>query len=276
MSTPTQPHVAPEVHIPPVEAWRQDSPIGVPEGLAALSDAAAAEELSVQRRFLNLHEVPQISFEDARPAFPALANSFPQEWKQQVRQLRARLSQMQADVSRRQEHSLQVVSICSLDAERPRHGLAANLAYMLATVQENRVLVVDGRVGQPGLGEALGMPLTQGLCEATRLKREDLPNCMRRISGSQLYLMPTGQADTFGFDPIDLRGLHVLLHGLRTQFDWIVIDSPSFDNPADAMLMSQCADGTLFVVEREKDNFAALSKALGETQGRYLLGAVLV
>lgn len=276
MSAPHSPSPKPEVGIPPVEAWREASPVGVAEGLAALSDAAAAESLKTQRRFLNLHEVPQISFEEARPAFPVLGNSFPQEWKHQIRQLRARLAQMQNDVASRQEHSLQVVSLCSLRTAAPRHGLAANLAYMLATVQENRVLVIDGRVGQPGLGESLGLPLTQGLCEATRLKREDLPNCMRRISGSQLYLMPTGQADTFGFDPIDLRGLHVLLHGLRSQFDWILVDSPSFDNPADAMLMSQCADGTLFVVEREKDNFAALSKALGETQGRYLLGAVMV
>lgn len=266
----------PEVGLPPVEDWRSSAPVDVAEGLAALSDAAATGELGTQRRFLNLHEIPQISFEDARPAFPALATSFPQEWKQQIRQLRARLAQMQADVASRQQHSLQVVSICSLQSQRPRHGLAANLAYMLATIQENRVLVIDARVGNPGLGEALGMPLTQGLCEATRLKREDLPNCIRRVSGSQLYLMPTGQADTFGFDPIDLRGLHVLLHGLRQQFDWVIIDAPSFDSPADAMLLSQCADGTLFVVEREKDNFAALSKALGETQGRYLLGAVLV
>jgi Mrp family chromosome partitioning ATPase len=266
----------PQVEVPPVEAWRQSTPVGVPEGLAALSNSFRNDDANLSRRYLNLHEVPLISFEEARPAFPALASQFPHDWKQQIRQLRARLSQMQTDVSRRQEQSLQVVSIATLHGARPRHGLAANLAYMLATVQENRVLVVDGRVGQPGLGEALGMPLTQGLCEATRLKREELPNCMRRISGSQLYLMPSGQADQFGFDPIDLRGLHVLLHGLRQQFDWVIVDAPSFDNPADAMLMSQCADGTLFIIEREKDSFAALSKALGETQGRYLLGAVLV
>jgi Mrp family chromosome partitioning ATPase len=263
---------------PKVDNW---SKIEAPEGLrflstAAESEASASEDVSRADRFLALHEVPQIALEGARGAFPLLESAYPIEWKQQVRQLRARLSQMQMDVSSRQQPALQVVSISSLRKECPRLGLAQNLAYMLATIQDNRVLMIDARLGERGIAESIGLENASGLCEATRLKRDQLPNCMLRISGSQLYLMPSGQADTFGFDPVDLRGLHFLMHGLRKQFDWVIVDAPAYDNPADAMAVGQCADGALFVVERERDHFAKMSRALGETQGRYLLGAVMV
>jgi Mrp family chromosome partitioning ATPase len=270
---------------PKVDQWTKASTAEVPEALAALAsalekDAAATRDNSSGAprpdRFLALHEVPQLPLDEVRPVFPILDAKFPIAWKQQIRQVRTRVNQMQVELASRKEQSLQVVSVSSLVHNRPRHGLAANLGYMLATMQECRVLVVDARVGQPGIAEAAGWREAPGLCEATRLQREQLPQCLRRVNGSQLFLMPSGQADAFGFDPIDLKGLHLLLHGLRQHFDWIVVDAPSFDSPADAMLMSQCADGTLFVIEREKDTFAAMSRALGETQGRYLLGAVLV
>ncbi len=269
---------------PKVDHWAKSSPADVPEALAALAhalneDAAAGpgtRPSSRPERLFSLHEVPQLPLDDLRPAFPVLDAAFPVPWKQQVRQVRTRLVQLQTDLAARNDQPLKVVSVSSLAHARPRHGLAASLAYMLATIQESRVLFLDARLGQPGLAESLGWTDAPGFCEATRLRAEQLPQCFRRVAGSQLFLMPTGQADAFGFDPIDLRGLHLLFHALRQQFDWIVLDSPAFESPADAMLMSQCADGTLFVVERERDSFAALSRALGETQGRYLLGAVLV
>jgi Mrp family chromosome partitioning ATPase len=273
--------------------------LDVPDGLTALAGAissvndhvedrgdnraeAAKENPSRRERFVNLYEAPQISFEQAKPAFPLLDADFDFHWKQQVRSLRTRLSQMQAELREKQQAPLNIVAVTSLAKDRPRHGLAANLAYTLATVQDNRVLLIDARLPQPGqevrwgLGAQLSLGEVPGLCEATRLEREKLPQCFQRISGSQLYLMPAGQAEQFDFDPVDLRGLHLLLYGLRPQFDWILIDAPSYDCPADAIALNQCADGTIFVVEREQDNFADMSRALGQTQGRYLLGAVLV
>lgn len=99
---------------------------------------------------------------------------------------------------------------------------------------------------------------------------------LRRIQGTQLYLMPPGQAANFELEAVDLQGLQRLLAGLRKQFSWIVIDGPGFDTPADAMAMTQVADGTLFAVERERDHFAAVGEALRQTKGRYVLGAVLL
>ncbi len=280
----------PRIDLPPVGEWAKSDALNAPEGLAALQEAwdqerqsdpqdraqAEGSTLTHRRpRFLNLHAIAQISLEAARPAFSLLAPGFPAEWKQQVRQVRGRLNQMQAEVGARSEQSLQVVAVTSLQARRSRHGLAANLAYMLASIQENRVLLIDAKLGHPDLHHALELPTGPGLCEATRARREELPQCLRRIGGTQLYLMTAGQADAYPLDPIDLRGLHVLLHGLRQQFDWVLIDGPAFDTPADAMALSQCADGTLFVVEQERDRFADLSRALAQTQGRYLLGAVM-
>ena len=73
----------------------------------------------------------------------------------------------------------------------------------------------------------------------------------------------------------DLRGLHVVLHSLRAQFDWILIDGPGFDTTADAMAITMTTDGVIMMIESERDSFRLVSKALSHVQGRRMLGAVM-
>ena len=75
--------------------------------------------------------------------------------------------------------------------------------------------------------------------------------------------------------PLDIPGLHNLIQSLRTQFDWILIDAPGFDTPADTMALTSVADGVVIVIERETDNFRQVAHALRTVQGRLLLGAVM-
>lgn len=244
--------------------------------LSGQEAAAGAAAASSEGRFLDLHAVPLIELEQVRGAFSCLDSKYPISWKQQVRQLRAKITQFDEELRGRGEPGLQVLTLCSLNGMRSRHSLAANLGYTLASVQAGRVLVIDAKWKKPELERALGLQGAPGLCEATRVRREEIAGILRRIQGTQLYLMSSGQAASFELEAVDLQGLRRLLAGLRKQFAWIIIDGPGFDSPADAMAMTQVADGTLLVVERERDHFQDVSEALRQTKGRYVLGAALL
>ncbi len=258
--------------------------IEAPELLSSLSEAFREDGVERQRLaqrarlpcVLDLHLVPQIKLADAALAFSCLGPSYPLHWKQQVRQLRNRLTHFDQDVKLGDQPGVRVVSLISLEGARGRHGIAANLAFALASMEEAKVLYIDARGTHAELAKHLGLDSAIGLCEASRAQREDLPAAFRRISGTQLYLLPYGGLSPLDGEPIDPRGLQRLLEGLRQQFDWIIIDGPGFDTPADASMVTFCSDGTLYLVNQGIDRFEDLRQALRQTQGRYMLGAVML
>ena len=254
------------------QAWTQVAPPR-PEAPPPPAETSA-HRLPLRESFLSLRDIPQISFEEARGAFPMLASTYPVEWKEQVRQLRNRLSNAQAELHDSDE-SLQVLAFTNMECARPRYGTAANLALAMASMQDTRVLVVDANLSAPTLHPSLRLAAGPGLCEATRADRIALPPCFRRVAGTQVYFLTVGDTMTFAMDPLDLRGLHVLLRSLRSQFDWILIDGPGFDTPADAMAITMAADGVIIMIESERDSFREVARALGQVQGRRMLGAVM-
>ena len=233
-----------------------------------------ADRLPLPESFLDLRAISQIPIEDVHEAFPMLASNYPVEWKEQVRQLRTRLTTAQAELEGSGE-TLQILALTSMDGHRNRYGTASNLALALASMHDTRVLVIDASLSAPTLHATLRVPPGPGLCEATRAHRVALTPCFRRITGTQIYLLSVGDIHTYPMDPLDLRGLHNLLQSLREQFDWIILDGPGFDTPADTMAITSTADGTIMIIERERDSFRDVARALGAVQGRRLLGAVM-
>jgi len=249
--------------------------VEAPEALAALQDALSGRRAR-KPRILDLHLVPEIPLPTAATAFSCLEPRFPAAWHQQVRQLRNRMTRFDQDAKDGGQAAIQVVTLLSLDSARSRKGLAGNLAFSLAAMEETKVLLVDAKVSRPDLNLHLGMGDAAGLCEAAHARREDLPDCFRRISGTQLYMLPFGRGARNQDEAVDLRGLQRLLRELRQQFDWIVVDGPAFDTPADATLVALCSDASLYLVEQGVDRFEDLRAALKQAQGRYMLGAVLI
>jgi len=258
------------------QAWAQTSAPPGPSPAAASPEVIepVAPSLPLRESFLNLREIPQISFEEARAAFTMLAPGYPSEWKEQVRQLRNRLARAQAEAGDGAEE-LQVLAITSMECARERYGTAANLALAMASMNDTRILVVDANLSTPKLHTALRVPAGPGLCEATRADRLALPPCFRRVTGTQIYFLTVGDTMTYPMDPLDLRGLHVLLRSLRSQFDWIILDGPGFDTAADAMAISMTSDGVVIMIESERDSFREVARALGQVQGRRMMGAIM-
>lgn len=251
------------------QSWTQSHSAADP-----IQEPAAPVNLPLRESFLSLRDIPQITFDQARGAFTMTDPAYPADWKEQIRQLRNRLNSAQAELPDPND-LLQVIAFTSMDGRRPRHGTAANLALAMAAIQDTRILVVDANLSYPTLHENLNVPASPGLCEVTRANRIAMPQCFRRVAGTQVYFLAVGDTTAYPMDALDLRGLHVVLHSLRAQFDWILIDGPGFDTAADAMAITMTTDGVIMMIESERDSFRLVAKALSHVQGRRMLGAVM-
>lgn len=169
-----------------------------------------------------------------------------------------------------------VVGLNTIRTRGQRQDLAANLALALASLEGIRVLLVDAKFAHVDLHQGWNTPASPGLAEASNAGEDALPLSFRKITGTQLYLLPAGTTQTGLVDPINLRGAASLLEKLRSQLDWILIDGPSFESAADAMAISMLCDGTLLLLEKETDTFEDVSAALRHAPAGRVLGSVIL
>ena len=176
-----------------------------------IQEPASPANLPLRESFLSLRDIPQITFDQARGAFTMTDPAYPADWKEQIRQLRNRLNSAQAELPDPND-LLQVIAFTNMDGRRPRHGTAANLALAMAAIQDTRVLVVDANLSFPTLHENLNVPASPGLCEVTRASRIAMPQCFRRVAGTQVYFLTVGDTNAYPMDALDLRGLQLRIN----------------------------------------------------------------
>jgi len=99
----------------------------------------------------------------------------------------------------------------------------------------------------------------------------------RKTKVSRLWLMPSGSAHR---NPADLLGserFSKLIDSMRTQVDWVVMDSPPVLAVADACVIARVAAGVLFIVgsgQTSRELACAAVERL-DAVGANVVGAVL-
>jgi capsular exopolysaccharide synthesis family protein len=188
------------------------------------------------------------------------------------RALRTALLLSQAD------HPPQVILVTSALPREGKTTAAANLAVTLAQLGD-RTLLIDADLRKPGVGRLLNMTdgkyagFSSYLAGVSSLDLVTVPHPVI----ANLVAIPTGPLPP---NPADLLSSHKLadaLRQLRTQYKFIVIDSPPIMAATDAVILSVQADGVLLVVrsgETPKEAFTRARDLLTSVKC-HLLGVVL-
>ena len=188
------------------------------------------------------------------------------------RALRTSLLLSQAD------HPPQVILVTSALPREGKTTAAANLAVTLAQLGD-RTLLIDADLRKPGVGRLLNLAdgkyagLSSYLAGVSSLDLVTVPH----PAIPNLVAIPTGPLPP---NPADLLSSHKLadaIRQLRSQYKFIVIDSPPIMAATDAVIVSVQADGVLLVVrsgETPKEAFTRARDLLTSVKC-HLLGVVL-
>ena len=175
-------------------------------------------------------------------------------------------------------HPPQVILVTSALPREGKTTAAANLAVTLAQLGD-RTLLIDADLRKPGVGRLLNLTdgkyagLSSYLAGVSSLDLVTVPH----PAIPNLVAIPTGPLPP---NPADLLSSHKLadaISQLRSQYKFIVIDSPPIMAATDAVIVSVQADGVLLVVrsgETPKEAFTRARDLLTSVKCR-LLGVVL-
>ena len=153
----------------------------------------------------------------------------------------------------------QVLLISSASPQEGKSTLALNLAASLSQF-EKRVLLVEADMRRPVLRRRLGLGGTDGL--STLLSdREAADGLLTVPDNPNLYLLPAGPVPPYPAELIGSQRMHMLVEQWRTEFDFIVLDSPPVLPVTDAQLLEEMADATVLLARVGFTTRAALARA---------------
>jgi capsular exopolysaccharide synthesis family protein len=147
-----------------------------------------------------------------------------------------------------QTEKLQIVMITSALAGEGKTSLASHLAASLARAGR-RTLLLDSDLRNPTLHRLFERSRAPGLSEVLR-GDAPLADVIRDTPIPGLWLISAGQADPIALQALALDALPRIFVELRSQYDFIVVDSCPVLPVADSLLVGQHVDAVIFSLLR--------------------------
>lgn len=151
---------------------------------------------------------------------------------------------------------------------------AINIALALAEA-ENNVVIVDGDLRRPRLGSYLDLVGTVGF-STVLAGSVSLKDVIQKTRFSGLSALTSGAIPPNPSELLGSQAAKKVLDELRSQFDYVIIDSSPLLAVTDAAILSTHADGVLIMARFGQTKRDQLAHAVGNLKdvGAPLLGAV--
>jgi protein-tyrosine kinase len=168
----------------------------------------------------------------------------------------------------------QIIVITSSIAGEGKTATTLNLALAIAQSPNRRVLVIDGDLRRPNIASYLGLKPFAGFAEVLQ-EKTDLFDAISRLSEHDLYILPVKRETKTPTELLSSARFQEALRELRQYFDFILIDSPPIKPFADARLLANQADATLFIVRAGFAAYETVEEAVHALTDYRVLGVVL-
>jgi len=152
---------------------------------------------------------------------------------------------------------------------------ALNLSIALAREYDHTVLLVDADLRRPSVHEYLGIEPKFGLIQCLK---DNIPLCQALIKTGigKLVVLPAGGIVPDPVEFLSSSRMREIVHELKTRYSdrFVVFDSPPALNFADAQVLANIVDGTIFVARERVVKEGQLRKTLDSFKDKNLLGVV--
>ena len=146
-----------------------------------------------------------------------------------------------------------------------------NLALAESHLAGNNTLLADFDFRRPIIHSLFQIDRSPGITDYL-LGRAELHQIIKRVAGTNLFLMPAGEAVLNPLELLNLQEVKVLLDRLPELFNWVILDSPPLLFAADANLLSTMCHGTLLVVRIGTTTIDSVTRALQSLCENNVLG----
>lgn len=187
---------------------------------------------------------------------------------EEFRTIRTRLNHMQ---------SIQPLHTLVVTSASPAEGksfTAMNLAVTQSQLADKRVLLADFDFRRPTVDKNFQIPSSPGITNYL-LGKAPLQDVIHKIEGTNLFVMPAGEAVPNPLELLNLKECRALINDLRNYFDWVILDSPPLLFAADGNLLATMCDGTILVVRIGTTTFDSVTRALQSLCENNVLGVVV-
>lgn len=258
--TPPAPRVAAPANTLPPMFPASDARPGAPTATGLLDPGPNVTNL--------LELVKEIPFRTATDSLLIDANRPHEAPMEEFRTLRTRLNHMK---------SLQPICTVVVSSASPAEGKslsAANLALAQSHLNGNTTLLCDFDFRRPIVHTLFGIDRGPGITDYL-LGKVPLHEAMRKVAGTNLYIMPAGEAVINPLELLNLREVKQLLDRLPSLFNWVIMDTPPLLFAADANLLSTMSHGTLLVVRIGHTTIDSVTRAMQSLCNNNVLGIVV-
>ena len=161
------------------------------------------------------------------------------------------------------DKELKTIAITSaLDGEG-KSSVAANLALSLSEDEKN-VLLVDCNLRNPKLHDMFQVGTAMGLTNllANECKRDSVTHKINK----RLDFLSAGKITNNAPELLGSKNMDMFLEDIKSQYDYIILDTPSVMSVTDPQILAAKVDGTIIVVKANKSKNAMVVKAYKELE----------
>jgi len=215
-----------------------------------------------------LDKIKEVPFQPSPDAHLIDASRPHEAPTEEFRTLRTRLNHLQ---------SLQPIHSVVVTSPSPAEGkslAAANLALAESHLAGNLTLLGDFDFRRPIVHQLFQIDRSPGITDYL-LGKAKLEEVIKKVAGTNLYLMPAGEAVINPLELLNLPGVPAMLKALPKIFNWVILDSPPLLFAADAALLGTVCDGTVLVVRIGRTTIDSVTRAINSLCENNVLGIIV-
>lgn len=225
----------------------------------------SADELKKWINLPILATFPQVQQKKRRKGTGGADISTGEGFVETMRGLRVKVLKQLADDQK-------VIMITGTLAGEGKTTISVGFARSLAN-DGKKVLLIDADLRKQGTRDVLQPETnTPGLMEFMESKEVSVNDCISPVVGESFFLLSGSELPQKRYS-IKVRRIAYLLEMLRSQYDYIILDSPPCGEVADTGLLGQLADAVLYVV---KQDYAPRGRIIDGVQSLYGMGGKIL
>ena len=174
------------------------------------------------------------------------------------------------------DKDLKVIMITSTQPNEGKSTVISNLAATFASLENKRVLIIDGDLRNPSIHKMFGVSNLSGIIDVLT-GQKDVSKCIEPTKIEGLDILKVGKVPPNPSEMLQSNKMKNFIEVVKEYYDYVFIDAPPVGVVTDASIISQYADGVILLVgSNETDIEAAkISKERLENVGANILGVVL-